>query len=192
MRGQKELETDNYGAPGPLRSLDIWRPRFTVEAIFALPSCRDALNKLVAFSIFEGLFVGIVLPICIALGVPAWPTAASPSFGWVLTAPNWFVWALGLLTATLRNAPLTYTTMAFASAQVLVNLVVFILQMVDAVTALINLNSRVSLFAAIVSGMLVVLSFLVFVFVLALTSALVTFKDRPRVLPRVGALQSVQ
>ncbi len=168
--------TGNVGRRSILVSHQVW---FKTERIFTLPSSRNALLWLFAIAVTEGIFALISLPIVVLLGLPAWP-ATWYGYGYTFNVLNWFVWGICVASALFRNAALTHTTTGFTAVQLLVNFIVFALQIVGAFASFINMNSTPNVFGIVASCIFVVLSFVVFIASVHLTNMLRTLQQPRR------------
>ncbi len=164
-RGPRSKDDDDNDAATAARlpMLITYKAFFSTVGIFDMPNARFARLWLFGVGISEGIFALLCLGIAIALGIPAWPPAGtgSVSYGYTLNVLNWFVWGLCVATAVWCNAVLTHVTTAFTTAQLVVNFVVFVVQLVKALTGIINLNVSANFFAFVTSLILTVTSFAV-------------------------------
>lgn len=121
------------------------------ELYFNEPSSLDAIRWMLVFSLLLALWCLLALALALMTGIPAWPTASVYDFGYVLLLPNYFLWLLFMAASMLRQRDVLKWALFLCSIQLLLNLLVFLLQLVGTITNLINLSAATGLFGLLAS-----------------------------------------
>ncbi len=170
LQQNRDPQQQQQQQPAPV--LKRW---LSVEEIFDKSGSRAALRWTLAFGVMLGLFALIAWAVAIAYKIPAWPTGPY-NYGWVLTFMNNVTWILYIAVALMRNIELTQWTFGITVLQWVINVVVFVLQIIGGISNLINLNTDTNLFGIIISAILLVLSTVLFFSLLYLIIVIAKFR----------------
>jgi len=117
-----------------------WLPIPAVDKeFFDRRSSLTALRLTLVFGILMGLWSLLSLEIALMLGVPAWPTTMY-SYGYALGTLNYFFWLLFLFTAVFRLRDLIKVGFGLVFLEMVINMIVFVLQIMGVLVNLINLT----------------------------------------------------
>ncbi len=117
-----------------------WLPVLVADKeFFNRRSSLTGLRWTLVFAILMGLWALMALEIALMFKVPFWPKTTY-AYGYGLGLLNYFFWLLYLCTALLRLRDLIKVSFALALVQLVVNMLVFTLQIIGVLTNLINLT----------------------------------------------------
>lgn len=163
----------------------------TSEEIFDLPGSRGASRWMLAFGFMIGLFSLVICDTSIAYNIPAWPTGIY-NYGWLLSVPNCLTWLLWIAVPIWRNIEVAQWAFGIVLLQCALNLIVFLLQLIGAISSLINLTTDSSILGLVFSLILLVLSIIVLGALLFLNMVIIQFHQRPSSLAATTTKQHSQ
>lgn len=131
------------------------------DAFLSKPSAERALLWGMAFTLMLGVWALLALQGALMLDLPAWP-ATTFGYGYIYGILNDVVWILFIIAIVLRYGELIKAALLFSLLTVVINLLVFILQIVAIITDLVNLAGLTGLFGVIATLGPLIFSFVIF------------------------------